>query len=151
MDTHALHLDDLAVAPSYSLSPLNIYRGPEGWAKLSGRELLLLRTLVRAGTGRVVERRQIMDAFWNGLPDGPCDKVVDVTLCRLRKKMAEAGKGCRIVTQSKVGFALVGGEASEPRTVHRSFTPDQWRAVLDCVATAEQHIPGIRALTGIEA
>ncbi len=73
---------------------------------LSAREFALLAYLMR-NEGRVVTRRQILDAVWGAEPD-VYSNVVDLYVSYLRRKLGELGRADLIRTVRGVGYALRG-------------------------------------------
>lgn len=72
--------------------------------QLSAKEYDLLALLVRE-TGRVVTRERIMEEVWDEHWFGST-KTLDVTLGRLRGKLAEVGASVEVVAVRGVGFRL---------------------------------------------
>jgi two-component system, OmpR family, response regulator len=86
------------------------------WA---GRELELTRrerallSVLAASVGRTLRREAIHRAVW-GHAMARGDRTVDVTVSRLRRKLAAAGAAVEIVTQPGVGYRLVAPPAGDP-------------------------------------
>ena len=74
---------------------------------LSAKEYDLLALLMR-DAGNVVTRERIMDEVWDEHWFGST-KTLDVTLGRLRSKLAEAGAAVEVVAVRGVGFRLEPG------------------------------------------
>ena len=87
-----------ATAPSKQVGRLTIYfdgRDPEvdgARIKLSHREFAILSHLVHS-FGRVVSKESVYEAVYGSLSNEPFDKVIDVYICKLRKKLADATDG----------------------------------------------------------
>jgi DNA-binding response OmpR family regulator len=75
-------------------------------ADLSAREFALLAYLIR-NEGRVVSRRQILDAVWGAEPD-VYSNVVDLYVSYCRRKLAELGRAELLRTVRGVGYTLRG-------------------------------------------
>jgi DNA-binding response OmpR family regulator len=73
--------------------------------ELTRRERELLSVLV-AAVGRTLRREAIHRAVW-GHAMARGDRTVDVTVSRLRRRLATAGVTVEIVTQPGVGYRLV--------------------------------------------
>ncbi len=71
---------------------------------LSAREFALLAYLIR-NEGRVVSRRQILDAVWGAEPD-VYSNVVDLYVSYCRRKLAELGRAGLLHTVRGVGYTL---------------------------------------------
>ncbi len=71
---------------------------------LSAREFALLAYLIR-NEGRVVTRRQILDAVWGAEPD-VYSNVVDLYVSYCRRKLAELGRAELLRTVRGVGYTL---------------------------------------------
>ena len=65
----------------------------------------VLAPLMTAGGG-VVKRGALVDAMWNGRPDGPQDKCLDVTVHRLRRDLAGIGAPIFVENVFGVGYRL---------------------------------------------
>ena len=75
----------------------------------------VLAALMTAG-GDVVKRPALVDAIWDGRPDGPMDKFLDVAISRLRRDLAGVGVPFFVETVWGVGYRLVVKRpAREPR------------------------------------
>jgi DNA-binding response OmpR family regulator len=74
--------------------------------ELTGKEFAVL-ALLAAGRGKVVLRQELMSEVWSEGWYGST-KTLDVTMGRLRQKLAEAAPVDRIVTVRGVGFRLEG-------------------------------------------
>ena len=83
----------------------------QGGARVGGTELALgpreqdVLRLLAEHRGRVVARAVLMDAVWSSGWDGS-PKILDMTVARLRQKLARAGAAARIVAVRGVGFRL---------------------------------------------
>jgi two-component system, cell cycle response regulator CtrA len=62
---------------------------------LTGKERQVLQTLILA-QGRTVRKSSLMNACYGGM-DEPEPKIIDVFICKLRKKLAGASKGDRFI------------------------------------------------------
>ena len=71
---------------------------------LSAREFALLAYLIR-NEGRVMSRRQILDAVWGAEPD-VYSNVVDLYVSYCRRKLAELGRAELLHTVRGVGYTL---------------------------------------------
>jgi DNA-binding response OmpR family regulator len=71
---------------------------------LSAREFALLAYLIR-NEGRVVSRRQVLDAVWGAEPD-VYSNVVDLYVSYCRRKLAELGRAELLRTVRGVGYTL---------------------------------------------
>ncbi len=71
---------------------------------LSAREFALLAYLIR-NEGRVVSRRQILDAVWGAEPD-VYSNVVDLYVSYCRRKLGELGRADLLRTVRGVGYTL---------------------------------------------
>lgn len=76
---------------------------------LSAREFALLAYLIR-NEGRVVSRRQVLDAVWGAEPD-VYSNVVDLYVSYLRRKLGELGRAELVRTVRGVGYTLRAGPA----------------------------------------
>ncbi len=74
---------------------------------LSAREFALLAYLIR-NEGRVVSRRQILDAVWGAEPD-VYSNVVDLYVSYLRRKLGELERADVVRTVRGVGYTLRAG------------------------------------------
>jgi len=74
---------------------------------LSAREFALLAYLIR-NEGRVVSRRQVLDAVWGAEPD-VYSNVVDLYVSYCRRKLAELGRAELLRTVRGVGYTLREG------------------------------------------
>jgi two-component system cell cycle response regulator CtrA len=63
--------------------------------------------LLQDREGKVVTRDQLMDHIYGEREDEPGAKILDVCVCRLRKKLARAGWGGAIKSQRSLGYMLV--------------------------------------------
>ncbi len=84
----------------------HVARVGERTADLSAREFALLAYLIR-NEGRVVSRRQILDAVWGAEPD-VYSNVVDLYVSYCRRKLAELGRAELLRTVRGVGYTLRG-------------------------------------------
>jgi two-component system, OmpR family, response regulator len=84
----------------------HMVRVGERAADLSAREFALLAYLIR-NEGRVVSRRQILDAVWGAEPD-VYSNVVDLYVSYCRRKLAELGRAELLRTVRGVGYTLRG-------------------------------------------
>ena len=66
------------------------------------KEIDILKLLLR-NQNRVLSRGQIIEQLWNSLEEPPLDRVIDVYVKNLRKKL---GLDC-IVTVKNVGYKLI--------------------------------------------
>lgn len=73
------------------------------FALLTGRETDVLTALARAFP-RIVSKERIMDALYGDQPEEPYMKIVDVFICKLRKKLAPIG--VEIDTARGIGYGL---------------------------------------------
>jgi two-component system OmpR family response regulator len=73
---------------------------------LSAREFALLAYLMR-NAGRVVSRRQILDAVWGAEPD-VYSNVVDLYVSYCRRKLGELGRAELMRTVRGVGYTMRG-------------------------------------------
>jgi DNA-binding response OmpR family regulator len=71
---------------------------------LSAREFALMAYLIR-NEGRVVSRRQVLDAVWGAEPD-VYSNVVDLYVSYCRRKLAELGRAELLRTVRGVGYTL---------------------------------------------
>jgi hypothetical protein len=71
-------------------------------ANVNAKEFEILKTLLR-NKNKVLTRNQIMDNVWNENDEIPYDRVIDVYIKELRKKL---GLDC-IKTVRSVGYKLV--------------------------------------------
>ncbi|MDX6645397.1 MAG: hypothetical protein QOK40_1124 [Miltoncostaeaceae bacterium] len=84
-----------------------------------GRELELTRrerellSVLAASVGRTLRREAIHRAVW-GHSMARGDRTVDVTVSRLRRRLAAAGAAVEILTQPGVGYRLVAPSGEEP-------------------------------------
>lgn len=91
---------------------------PSDWQDMPGRlginlspcESALLAVLLRASP-RVVPRAHLLGAMAAapGAQEGSDPKVVDVVVCRLRRKLGRAREGVRIITVWGVGYRVEVG------------------------------------------
>jgi DNA-binding response OmpR family regulator len=84
----------------------HVARVGEHVVDLSAREFALLAYLIR-NEGRVVSRRQILDAVWGAEPD-VYSNVVDLYVSYCRRKLAELGRAELLRTVRGVGYTLRG-------------------------------------------
>ena len=86
------------VNPSFELGRLTVHadgRDPEvdgRRIKLSHREHAIFHYLVR-NLGRVVPKEAVYEAVYGSMDCEPFEKVIDVYICKLRKKLADATGG----------------------------------------------------------
>jgi len=82
-----------------------VNRGTEGIIPLhlTGKEYSMLELLVR-NEGRTLSKEQIMNHLY--LLDGPEIKIVDVFVCKLRKKLKEGGADAEIQTVWGRGYRM---------------------------------------------
>ena len=66
------------------------------------KEIDILKLLLR-NQNRVLSRGQIIEQLWNSLEEPPLDRVIDIYVKNLRKKL---GLDC-IVTVKNVGYKLI--------------------------------------------
>lgn len=82
--------------------------------RVTRKEFALLE-LLALRRGVVVRRQTIMDHLYAG-PDEPVAKVLDIHVCRIRRKLAEAAPGETLLrTVWGQGFVLDGREAGATR------------------------------------
>lgn len=89
--------------------------------RLSGRESAIFHHLARHG-GRVVPRSSIYDAVYGVSDSKPFDKVIDVFICKLRKKIKGATGRQYIRTVHGMGYIL---EDPDPPSRGRCQTPNR--------------------------
>ncbi len=77
--------------------------GDGGFVVLTGIEMKVLAALADKWP-RVLSKEQIMDAVYDLTDDEPMMKIVDVFICKLRKKLAPLGVS--ITTSWGQGYAL---------------------------------------------
>ena len=82
-------------------------RGPSGQAPLTPLECSILEALALAA-GAPLPSAVIRDAVF-GAADGSDPRIVDVLICRLRKKLYGLGAGAPIATAWGLGYVLEGG------------------------------------------
>lgn len=84
-------------------------RGMEGIIpiKLTGKEYLLLEMLVR-NEGRSLSKEQILNHLY--LVDAPEIKIIDVFICKLRKKLSEGGSDAVIETVWGRGYRICAAQ-----------------------------------------
>ncbi|MFI5260934.1 MAG: response regulator transcription factor [Candidatus Limnocylindrales bacterium] len=82
----------------------HVARVGDASVELTAREFALLAYLIR-NAGRVLSRRQILDAVWGAEPD-VYSNVVDLYVSYLRRKLATLGRGRRLRTVRGVGYTL---------------------------------------------
>jgi two-component system OmpR family response regulator len=86
----------------------HVARVGERAVDLSAREFALLAYLIR-NEGRVVSRRQVLDAVWGAEPD-VYSNVVDLYVSYLRRKLGELDRAGLVRTVRGVGYTLrLGG------------------------------------------
>ena len=91
------------------LQPEGVVVPPE-W-QLSPTEAMIYRFLL---TREMASKRQIMDVIYLGRPgDAPNVKIVDVYICKLRKKLK--GRGVEIVTHWGAGYGIAERTRHLPR------------------------------------
>jgi two-component system cell cycle response regulator CtrA len=100
--------------------------------RLSNKEFGVLQTLaLRRGT--VVTKEQVLNALYDGRDD-PHSRVIEVFVCYLRKKLAEAGADVTIDTVHGIGYILRAGTARKhapvPATALRPSAPPAARREL---------------------
>jgi two-component system cell cycle response regulator CtrA len=87
---------------SYQIGPLTLFadgRDPEvdgKRIKLSHREHSIFYYLAR-NRGRVMSKEAVYTAVYGAIDGEPFDKVIDVYICKLRKKLAEATDGQQFI------------------------------------------------------
>lgn len=99
-----------AEAVEFLLEILETMTGVDGPAgKFPGISLTKLERgvfcVLYHAAGRTVPRSRIMDALYSARIDPPSDKIIDVTICNLRKALANFD-GFRIETVWGVGYRL---------------------------------------------
>jgi DNA-binding response OmpR family regulator len=82
----------------------HVARVGERAVDLSAREFALLAYLIR-NAGRVVSRRQILDAVWGAEPD-VYSNVVDLYVSYCRRKLGELGRAELLRTVRGVGYTM---------------------------------------------
>jgi two-component system OmpR family response regulator len=82
----------------------HVARVGEQAVDLSAREFALLAYLMR-NAGRVVSRRQILDAVWGAEPD-VYSNVVDLYVSYCRRKLGELGRAELLRTVRGVGYTM---------------------------------------------
>ena len=109
---------DTPSKPPVTLSGISLDPDRDGF-QISGADVALSRTefaLVYAlarSPNVVVSQRQLIEAGWSG--EAPGDTAVDVTMYRLRKKLAQVPGGKDLIqTVRGKGYMLVPPEASRP-------------------------------------
>ena len=81
---------------------------------LTGKEMGLL-TLLASNRGRTQTKEMILSALYSALEDEPEIKIVDVFICKLRRKLDDAheGAGAAIETVWGRGYQIADGKAPE--------------------------------------
>jgi two-component system cell cycle response regulator CtrA len=98
--------------------------------RLTGKEYGILELLVLR-KGMVLTKDAFMNHLYGGM-DEPELKIIDVFVCKLRKKLMEAGAGDLIDTVWGRGY-MVRDSSSEPQSLASSFGPGD---VYDLTETA---------------
>lgn len=79
---------------------------------LTGKEQLMLETMARR-IGHTITKTAFMDALYSGSIDEPETKIVDVFLCKLRKKLRDVGADKLILTDWGRGYLLKSEPAAQ--------------------------------------
>lgn len=69
--------------------------GPRGDVKLTGKESAILLSIARSSGA--ITKTGIMDAVYGDADEPPCDKIIDVLICKLRKKIERATAGRDVI------------------------------------------------------
>jgi DNA-binding response OmpR family regulator len=72
--------------------------------RATAKEVALLEQLM-IRQGEIVSREELLENLWNGQSD-PGSNVLNVTVARLRKKLADAGATATIEARRGIGFVL---------------------------------------------
>jgi DNA-binding response OmpR family regulator len=72
--------------------------------RASAKEIALLEHLMMR-QGEIVSREELLEQLWNGQSD-PGSNVLNVTVARLRKKLADSGASATIESRRGLGFVL---------------------------------------------
>ena len=106
--------------------------------KLTRAEQAILSRLMRA-QGAVVTREQLYDALYSGRAecDWPEPKIIDVFVCKLRRKLSQLGQCAGIETVWGRGWRIVG---AAPRLA-LGLTSAEWRCLEVIVSLAERLNP----------
>ncbi len=106
---------------SFELGRLTVHmdgRDPEvdgARIKLSHREHAIFHYLVR-NLGRVVSKEAVYEAVYGSIDSEPFEKVIDVYICKLRKKLADATDGEQFIeTVYCRGYKMDGPEKTVVR------------------------------------
>jgi DNA-binding response OmpR family regulator len=134
----AISFDDWSVDQEQALT------GPTGVVRLTPSESVVLEALVRR-PNRVVRKNEILDAMYSGRDDSGAPKIVDVFVCKLRKKMDDVGIKACIRTAWGVGYMLT--TRIEKHTLH--LTSEEMTALKKAMEIADAQRPGIRKRTGL--
>lgn len=109
------------VDTSFALGRLTVHmdgRDPEvegSRIKLSHREHAIFHYLVR-NLGRVVSKEAVYEAVYGSIDSEPFEKVIDVYICKLRKKLADATDGEQFIeTVYCRGYKMDGPEKTVVR------------------------------------
>jgi two-component system cell cycle response regulator CtrA len=78
--------------------------------RITGKEFDLLE-LLALRRGRVVSRASIMDHLYGGVDGEPLEKVVDIHVCRIRRKLAAATPGGEALLRTVWGRGFMLREA----------------------------------------
>lgn len=125
-------------ADDWCVDDIHVLHGPTGSVRLSGTEVCMLRAFLTHGQLNVDELLPLMSSRGSYT-------YARVAISNLRRKMAKAGCGSRVVSLHDRTYALL---RSESGAVARLFTPEQMTALMAAVAIAERHEPGISARIG---
>jgi two-component system cell cycle response regulator CtrA len=98
--------------------------------RLTGKEYAILELLVLR-KGMVMTKEALMNHLYGGM-DEPEVKIIDVFVCKLRKKLVQAGAGDPISTVWGRGY-MIRDSSSEPQSLPSSFGPGD---VYDLTETA---------------
>lgn len=82
--------------------------------RLTRTETRVIALLMR--TPELCSRERIMDAIWDGRTDGPQEKIADVLVSHLRRKLRPIGAGDFIATDWGRGYRILAPVPS-PATV----------------------------------
>lgn len=113
MHTFEQRSDDLTVfASAYVLPSVEIDWRKEGIKASHIQARILNRLFLKPGT--VVDRRTMMNAIYFDRADGgPMDKIIDIFVCKLRKKLKAAGGKYEIRGHWGLGWeGIIHGDSS---------------------------------------
>jgi two-component system, cell cycle response regulator CtrA len=88
---------------------------------LSGREYAVLEALVLR-KGLVLAKETLLNQLYGGR-DEPATRIIDVFVCKLRRKLAEAGVHNMISTASGVGYSIHEPDAAPHDELSRDAIP----------------------------